>query len=170
MTSEHLSRLRFNFGFLIEAPLGAHRVIELDYPSVDVGDDVILSPLAGKFTATRTSEGVYLQGELHSATAVECARCLGEAEQKVTAVLKDLLFYPPETAPKEELTLDKEGYVDLAPLIRELSLLSIPINTICRPDCAGLCVTCGHNLNESDCGCDEKLIDPRMEVLQQLLK
>ncbi len=170
MSSEPLSRLRFNFGFLIESPLGTHRTVDLDYPAVDVGDDVVLSPLTGSFSATRTSEGIYLYGKLHSAIITECARCLGKTEDGVTAVLDDLLFSPPETAPEGELAIDKEGYIDLAPLIRELSLLGVPINTVCRPDCEGLCMTCGHNLNESNCGCDEKLIDPRMAVLQQLLK
>ncbi len=170
MSSEHLSRLRFNFGYLLESTLGTHRTVELDYPTVDVGGDVVLSPLTGSFSATRTSEGIYLHGQLHSAITVECARCLGEAGERVTAVFDDLLFHPPETAPEGEPTIDKEGYVDLAPLIRELSLLGVPINTICREDCAGLCITCGHNLNKSDCGCEETLVDPRMAVLQELLK
>lgn len=169
MSSEHLSRLRFNFGFLVEAPIGTSRLIELDYPSVEVGDDVVLSPLTGSFTATRTSEGVYLQGKLHSVTITECVRCLGEAEQPVTAVLDDLLFSPPESAPEGELVIDKEGTIDLAPLIRELSVLAIPISTICRPDCSGLCMVCGQNLNEADCGCEEHPVNPRMAVLQQLL-
>lgn len=170
MSSEHLSRLRFNFGFLVEAPIGTSRFIELDYPSVAVGEDVVLSPLTGNFTATRTSEGVYVQGNLHSITMTDCVRCLGEAEQPVTAVLDELLWSPPESAPEGELFIDKEGSIDLAPLIRELSLLAIPISTICRPDCNGLCMVCGQNLNEADCECEENPINPRMAVLQQLLK
>lgn len=169
MSSEHLSRLRFNFGFLVEAPIGTSRLIELDYPSVAVGGDVVLSPLTGNFTATRTSEGVYVQGKLHSITITDCVRCLGEAEQPVTAVLDDLLWSPPESAPEGELFIDKEGSIDLAPLIRELSVLAIPISTICRPDCNGLCMVCGQNLNEADCGCEQNPVNPRMAVLQQLL-
>ena len=39
-----LSRLRFNFGFLLEADYGTSRLIELDYPSVQLSDDVTLAP------------------------------------------------------------------------------------------------------------------------------
>jgi len=58
--------------------------------------------------------------------------------------------------------------IDLAPLARELSLLSMPTKVLCRPDCLGLCQECGANLNEGDCGCAEAAIDPRLSALQQL--
>ena len=35
-----LSRLRFNFGFLLEADFGTIRRIELDYPSIKLSDDL----------------------------------------------------------------------------------------------------------------------------------
>ena len=57
-----MSRLRFNFGFLLEADFGTIRRIELDYPSIKLSDDLTLSPLKGVITATRTTEGIYIQG------------------------------------------------------------------------------------------------------------
>ena len=65
MSNKRPSRLRFNFGFFLEATLGTSRTIELNYPTIEV-EDLTLSPLAGTFTATRTSEGVYLSGVLRS--------------------------------------------------------------------------------------------------------
>ena len=59
-------RLRFNFGFLLESSLGTSRVMELDYPTLQVSEDVSLTPLQGKFTATRTSEGVYVNGRFQN--------------------------------------------------------------------------------------------------------
>ena len=70
--SNNFSRLRFNFGFMLEASLGTSRVMELDYPTIRVSEDVTLTPLQGKFTATRTSEGVYVNGRFHSAIHTEC--------------------------------------------------------------------------------------------------
>ncbi|HMT21440.1 MAG TPA: hypothetical protein PKE20_09395, partial [Promineifilum sp.] len=59
-----LSRLRFNFGFLLEADFGTSRRIELDYPSIKLSEDVTLTPLQGEITATRTTEGIYIQSRL----------------------------------------------------------------------------------------------------------
>jgi hypothetical protein len=36
MNKSRPSRLRFNFGFLLEAPIGTFREVELDYPSAQV--------------------------------------------------------------------------------------------------------------------------------------
>lgn len=48
-------------------------------------------------------------------------------------------------------------------------ILSYPQKFLCREDCKGLCQHCGKNLNEGDCGCEEKAIDPRLEILKQLM-
>ena len=36
-------------------------------------------------------------------------------------------------------------------------------------DCKGLCPKCGKNLNQGDCGCVVKEVDPRLAVLQKFL-
>ncbi len=164
-----LSRLRFNFGFLLEADFGTIRRIELDYPSIKLSDDLTLSPLKGVITATRTTEGIYIQGELESAAALECVRCLTETIVSLDFTLDELFYYPPQSAPPGENYVGEDGMIDLAPLVRELSLLSRPIKVLCRPDCLGLCQECGANLNDGDCGCDDEVIDPRLAALQQLL-
>jgi uncharacterized protein len=165
-----LSRLRFNFGFLLEADYGTIRHIELDYPSIRLSDDVTLTPLVGSITATRTTEGIYIQGQLESSMSLECVRCLDEAIVKVNFSLDELFYYPPHIAPAGEHRVGEDGMIDLAPLVRELSLLSVPIKVLCRPDCQGLCQECGANLNLGECGCATDDIDPRFAVLEALLK
>jgi uncharacterized protein len=163
------SRLRFNFGFLLEANVGAKREIELAYPEIRVASDLTLVPLEGMFEASRTSRGIYVRGELHTRFAVECARCLEDAWLDVAFQLDDLFYYPPHEAPPGEQVVGENGFIDLAPLVRELSLLEIPSQPFCRSDCRGLCAQCGHNLNEGDCDCRTEEIDPRLAALQQLL-
>ena len=173
MSNNNLSRLRFNFGFLLEAALGVSRDIELDYPTIVVADDVILTPLQGRFTATRTSEGVYLHGRFQSAIQAECVRCLNNILTPITIELDELFYYPPEAAPADEdayTFIGETGFIDLAPLMRELSLLELPMHLLCRPDCQGLCMVCGQDLNEADCGCEEDGLDPRLAQLRSLLE
>lgn len=170
MSNKRPSKLRFNVGFLLEAPLGTSRQIELAYPTVRVTEDLTLTPLTGTFTITRTSEGIYLSGTLESAYIVECVRCLGEANVTVQIKLDDLFYYPPATAPEGEFFVGENGFIDLAPLVRELSLLEMPMQPICSAACQGLCMECGQNLNEADCGCVVEELDPRMTVLRQLLE
>ncbi|MCA9975450.1 MAG: DUF177 domain-containing protein [Anaerolineales bacterium] len=169
MGQKALSRLRFNFGFLLEATLGESRVTELDYPTIRVSEDVTLTPLQGQIEATRTSEGIYIAGVLHSAIELECVRCLTPFLHPITFEIGDLFYYPPHTAPPGEFVIAETGFVDLAPLVRELSLLEIPMHALCKEDCLGLCQECGQNLNEGDCGCEEDNSDPRFAILGKLL-
>jgi uncharacterized protein len=168
MGTKKSSRLRFNFGFLLEADLGTSRTIELAYPSVQV-DEISLAPLTGEFQAIRNSRGIYVTGTLHSNAEVECARCLEPVILPIDIQLDDLFYYPPRTAPPGEYIVGEDGFLDLAPLVRQVSILEIPMQPFCRSDCKGLCAQCGQNLNEGSCGCVTDQIDPRLAGLRALL-
>jgi uncharacterized protein len=169
MSKKKFSKLKFNFGFLLEADLGTSREYELNYPSVHLEDDVILTPLTGKFSAIRNSRGIYITGRLHSQIEGECARCLEATQLPITIPLDDLFYYPPHTAPPGEFAVGEDCFVDLGPLVRQVSLLETPMQPFCKSDCKGLCVECGQNLNEGSCDCVEDDVDPRMAVLKSLL-
>ncbi len=162
------SRLRFNFGFFLEAPAGVSRIYELNYPAIQV-EELTLTPLQGEFTAVRASEGVYVTGQLHTIRHTPCIRCLEDAVLNIKINLDDLYYYPPESAPEGEYAIGEDGYIDLGPIVRELTILGIPLHPLCRPDCQGLCPQCGQNLNKGQCDCQVNEIDPRMAILQQLL-
>ena len=167
---QRLSRLRFNFGHLLEGGLGARRDVELDYPDIEISEDVNLSPLKGKFRATRTSRGIYLNGKLESTIEAECTRCLDTVTLPIEIQIGDLYYHPAHTAPPGEFVINEDGILDLAPLIRELSLLAIPMQVYCRDACKGICVQCGKNLNEGECDCVFDDIDPRLAALRVLLE
>ena len=59
---------------------------------------------------------------------------------------------------------------DLDPLITEDIFLDLPSKLLCSEDCKGLCPVCGKNRNEGDCGCEKQTVDPRLEILKQLMK
>ncbi len=164
----HPSRLRFNFGFFLEAPLGTSRTYELNYPTIQV-DELTLTPLQGEFTAVRTSEGVYITGQLHTIQHIPCTRCLEDAVIEIDINLDDLFYYPPDTASEGEYVLGEDGYIDLGPLVRELSILGVPLHPLCRENCQGLCPQCGQNFNQGQCECEIDDIDPRLAVLKELL-
>lgn len=58
--------------------------------------------------------------------------------------------------------------LDLAPLARDAVLLGLPLAPLCRPDCAGLCPTCGAELADGDCDCAPAPPDARWAALDAL--
>lgn len=60
--------------------------------------------------------------------------------------------------------------IDVDELVVTDILLELPLKHLCSDSCKGLCPKCGANLNDTDCGCNTRSIDPRLEVLKQLLE
>ena len=69
-----------------------------------------------------------------------------------------------------ELLLPEDAHIDLQPLIREYALLEIPIRPICKPDCQGLCIVCGLDLNKNNCGHEQTSEGSPFSVLKDLFK
>src|SRR6266852_4328794 len=162
--------LRLNAGFLLKEGVGYSREFAFDEPWVQVSHDLTVHNLGGSVTLTRTPQGLYAQGRLTATIDNECARCLEQYDQLVSVRLAELYHYPPESAPPDSPTISDDVHLDLTPVVREDFLLSIPMHALCRPDCKGLCPQCGANWNEGPCDCRDERIDPRMQVLAQLLQ
>ena len=154
---------------MLEANLGTSRDIELDYPEVQI-EEVSLIPLHGSFKIIRSSKGLYISGELLSTTSTECSRCLVSIRSPISIRMDELFYYPASTAPPGDFGVGEDGFVDLNPLVRQLSLLETPLQPFCRPDCKGLCPQCGQNLNIDSCDCETTEVDPRLESLRSLLE
>ena len=58
---------------------------------------------------------------------------------------------------------------DIDEQLKEELEMAFPIRFLCKDDCRGLCQRCGKNLNEGECGCNTKEIDPRLAPLKDLL-
>ena len=69
----------------------------------------------------------------------------------------------------DELILVENDRLDLKELVLSDLLLNLPMKHLCREDCKGLCPKCGANLNEGECGCNRKPVDPRFAALRDLL-
>ena len=169
MGNTNRSRLRFNFGYMLEAELGTSRTVEFEYPSVQA-NDVLLKPLDGHFMATRVSEGVFINGELYSHMPAECMRCLETAVLPISIELDEMFYYPPSTAPEGENVIGDDGFIELTGLVRDLAILALPLQPLCRSDCQGMCDQCGFILNIRPCVCVTDDIDPRMAKLRELLR
>jgi len=63
----------------------------------------------------------------------------------------------------------RDHVLDLADMLREQFYLALPMQPLCRPDCLGLCPSCGIDRNVDSCQCKTEWIDPRLSVLKALV-
>lgn len=148
-------------------------------------------PATLKAFLRKVSGGVLLEGSLTAHVRSPCKRCLADVDLDVP-VSFTLNLVPESLARGEDFEGGKaeekgqgesEGSfeledtdeqlfdgktIDLDPIVREQVLLALPMNAVCREDCQGLCAQCGQNLNERKCGCETKVIDPRLAPLKNI--
>ena len=99
-----------------------------------------------------------------------CDRCLSDEHREYKMNFEHILLKDPNAAgASDDYILTEGNSLDLDELVVSDILLELPTKLLCKEDCKGLCSSCGKNLNEGKCGCDEKTVDPRLEVLRQLL-
>lgn len=134
--------------------------------------------LTANLSVQKAEEEYFCQGEVSGTLTIECARCLAPFERKMTEPL-DFIAAPLESKAGHESgrEIDSEDYVyysgndvsaDIFDQVEQTLVLAIDLKPLCREDCAGLCQSCGKNLNDGPCGCVRESVDPRLEGLKKV--
>lgn len=119
------------------------------------------SPIGLDLTLEAVVEGVLVTGIAEVRLGGQCARCLEGIEDSTSVDLQELFVYPDKELDDEEASRIEDDLIDLEPLLRDAVVLDLPFTPLCRPDCAGLCPTCGENLNRNPEHGHAEAIDPR---------
>ncbi len=139
--------------------------LEVDEVSQTLGD-LKVHYVRGHLLLTRTTRGVLAKGQFTTEFETDCVRCLEPFPLTLQVSMEEMLTFSPAADP---IYYIDEGWLDLRKPLREQILLAKPMHTLCRPDCKGLCPTCGQNFNEGTCQCHIDEIDPRLAALKNLL-
>lgn len=161
--------LRINVGYIIHADIGYNRKFEFALDSLDLDGSTSVSDLNGHVQFSRTQSGLLVEAAVTSQIQLDCSRCLDEFDHSLEMTFTELYAFDKKNMTESELLIPDTGFIDLTPLFQDYFLLSIPINPICKTDCAGLCPVCGINKNNESCDCHTESIDPRLASLKDLL-
>lgn len=116
---------------LIGVPIGAKLALDLRLESV--------------------MDGVLVSGVVTSPVSGECGRCLADVSDELAVRIQELYVYPEASTDHDDddevAQLDGD-FLDLTPTLRDAVVLALPLNPLCRPDCKGLCATCGERLDD----------------------
>ena len=149
--------------------------------TVEVAEDFVFDGRAHVM-----GEEVLLEGELRGVFDAQCGRCLkryrGRLREPYRLLLEPLKERTP-VDPEGVEALERYGMwlgeqleagfyrgkeIDLAPFYAEVVALAIPVQPICREDCAGLCPHCGIDRSEASCECVDTKPDSPFAALAAL--
>ena len=142
---------------------------EMDLSSVEfAGGFPLKMPVKVQGSVSNRASMVILMLKITYTFSADCDRCGVSTERVHTLSLNKTLAVSVESeesdivpVPGMELNVDElvfsEVYVDL------------PSKHLCNKNCKGICPKCGKNLNEGNCDCPTKEIDPRLSKLAELL-
>jgi len=168
--------MEINVAQLLKSPIGAEREYEVE-GNIDIMGDGARCAVAGKVNLTRTDRSILVRGRLVTEVGLTCSRCLSPLRCPLTINVEEEFFptidiltgarlAPPEEP--EHFTIDERHILDLTEAVRQAAIVAIPMKPLCQAGCAGLCPTCGHNLNLGACGCPPVEEDARWAVLRKL--
>jgi uncharacterized protein len=168
--------LLFNVAGLLGDTPGADRTYDIADATIQLPDDLVLAtPISGTVRLSRTNRGILADVRLATSLAGECARCLRPLTTPIDIRLEEE-FLPsldlttgrpvPVDDEPEALRLTDHHEVDLEGPVRDAISLAEPIAPLDRPDCPGLCMTCGLPLDEATHDHPDDDWDPRMEALR----
>ena len=149
--------MRINVAQLLKEPVGSTRSHKIDTSIDEEGIDYV----KGELTLTRTNRSILVAGTLTATIAGTCNRCLNQASCTYNFNLEEEFFpiidissgsVSPEESDNSS-TIDNNNMLDLTEVIRQYSVLSMSTKLLCSPECAGLCPSCGYNLNQGSCQC-----------------
>jgi uncharacterized protein len=176
-----MTTMQFHVAQLLKEQVGATRDYTIAEDIGDVFDHEItaVAPLEGKVHLIRTNRGIFLEARLHTTVRLNCGRCLEDYLAEIPMDIREeylpivdvntgaSLSMPEDV---DYFTIDENHILDLTEVVRQYILVALPMQPLCRVDCAGLCPTCGQNLNTARCQCKPVPADERLAVLKDLLR
>lgn len=94
-----------------------------------------------------------------------CMRCLEEAREPVTLDLREYQASSPDGSDDLTVSYLEDEKLDLSAWVRDEVALALPEQVVCRAACAGMCGSCGADLNTSECTCPPPEPDSRWAKL-----
>jgi len=150
--------LKINVGFFFNLPIGSYRDIHFEFPELNLPPDLDVTDFSGQVHISRTPQGLLFEGKFKAVVATECVRCLEPFNQSLETDFNEVYAYKSHSFTESGLYVPEDGNIDLSPIVREYLMLENPMKPLCRPDCQGLCVVCGENLNTGTCEHQARII------------
>jgi uncharacterized protein len=165
--NDSVMSLRFQISDLLAHPGQAREEaaalpVKVALSNASVDDQVAVSIILRSLT-----DGVVARGAAETTVDLTCNRCLTAWSEPMSVPIEAVFRVQPEDE-DDELPVEAGGWIDVEPVVHDEVALTLPTRPVCKPDCLGLCPTCGTDLNTEPCDGHGEESDSPFAALQQL--
>ena len=149
---------------------------ETEITEVSVGGEKypVLASSPVSFVFTNIGKGrARIEGKADFVFSAGCDRCLKPVEESREICFTREVWAPDmaaEPSVYEEQPFMEGFQLNVEDLLISEIVTSWPMKILCKPDCKGICPTCGRDLNEGTCDCDHFVPDPRMAAIKDIFE
>jgi len=98
----------------------------------------------GMITVIRSGKGILVKGKASVQVELTCNRCLTEFLQPVSFNIEEEVLYQHNMGfatslfdEENAIFIKDENMLDIGELIRQYTLINLPMKALCKPDCIG---------------------------------
>ncbi len=117
-----------------------------DLDELDLSADYIslYEPVSMSAKVSKGVNNVAVDVRIRGVMQFDCARCLKSVK------------WPFDKSAKFDYELQpNDSYVEIDQDLREEIMLDFPVKPLCKNECLGLCPSCGEDLNDGQCDCQQ---------------
>lgn len=163
-----------NVAQLLKENVGGKRHVDVHLDELPLDDTTAARDVSASVKLTRIVDGILVTGRISGTATLECVRCLqefdaeyaGDIEAQYRPTIDIESGYPIEYEDDgETFVIDDSHLLDLTDLLRQVSILTLPIRPVCGDDCPDFT----SEFRGGDEAPSDESVDERFAVLEQLL-
>ena len=149
--------------------VGRSMAYPVNEPGLRLDEEASTTEYMGSLRFTNSGGALLVEGRISSRLRMVCSRCLRQFEQSISLSIEEQFAIQIHgnrstgrsvTVQEEDENPDagrifKGDWFNLTEMLRQHSLLEIPIQPLHDENCSGLCPHCGQDLNIKSCSCRE---------------
>ena len=146
---------------LYQAEVGTTESFDIveDLKDIEFPEEIEVHKITGHLKVMLLDDSVVANGKFEATLTLICDRCLDTFKTKISFPLEREYYFDRKGKDEEKLHVDKYQNIEIGESLREEIILSVPTQNLCKENCPGICPTCGVNLNNEACKCNNKKTD-----------
>jgi len=152
-------------------PIGIERELEKKVLSIGETKYRMATPIYIKLVLSQLETYFYkLQGHVEVELIMSCDRCMEEVNEVLSVEIDKDFNVETDQVDQDFYDYLEGNLLDLEKMVLDEIYVNLPMKVLCKESCLGLCSSCGINLNQSACTCENEPIDLRWAGLKDLFE